>query len=143
LGSINEQQLMKMAEVCTNYNRYKVYNALQTNCQTFVVTLCEKLALSLRFNGEMSEFVNRLVVDGHSDFIFRDKIFQTRQQLDEYVMREVNFQALNEHDQKLLFAYVHVFNEYCNMEPNNAAWQTNQQAKQFWKNLTEGQRWRN
>ncbi len=132
---------MKIAYVCTNFNRYKMYNAIQPNCQTSVRTLCEQLRLSLEFDGEMARFIDRLVINSESDFIFLDQTFLTRQQLDEYVMHGIEFGRLSSNDRKLLFAYAHVFNEYRNAEPNNVAWQTSQQAQTFWTNLMETQRW--
>lgn len=141
MGDINERQLKKIAEVCTDYNRYKTYNVVQTNCQTFAIALCNKLELSLRFTGEMNRFVNQLVQNGESEFIFRDQIFRTRQQFDQYVMHAINFRSLDKDDQKLLLGYAHVFGEYRNLQPHEPNWQSSEEAQQFWTNLIESQRW--
>ena len=141
LGAVNDQQLRRIAVICTNFNRYKVYNPLRTNCQTFVKAICDNLGLSLRFQGEMQNFVQRLIHDGESDFIFRDQTFRTRQEFDNYVMNRISFRQLITDDQKLLLGYAYVFDEYRSSQPTETRWASTENASQFWIDTLEWMQW--
>lgn len=154
LGKLNENQLEKLSVVCTNYNRYKIYDPYNNNCQKFVsgkytfvkkfyffiiiLDATHELGLSCKFKGEMEKFVDRLKQNGTSDFIFQNQTFQTRKELDDFAKYRIDFKKLDTDDQKLLFGYAHVFDEYHKADPDDPRWISSE--PEFWAQIWEQQR---
>ena len=60
LGYTNNTSLSKIAEVCTTYNRSKVWNPVGCNCQKFVFEVLDRLNLRFAPEGEMKAFIDRI-----------------------------------------------------------------------------------
>ena len=60
LGYANHTSLYKIAEVCTAYNRSKVWNPVGCNSQKFVLEVLNRLNLRFAPEGEMKAFIDRI-----------------------------------------------------------------------------------
>ena len=60
LGHANQTSLYKIAEVCTTYNRSKVWGPVGCNCQKFVFEVLDRLNLRFAPKGEMKAFIDRI-----------------------------------------------------------------------------------
>ena len=132
--SIAEEKLNKLAEICVYYNRSQTYNFYNCNCQGFVLKATKNMGLELEFEGKMQTVIEKLMRTGKTNLSFGNKNFETREELDDFVMG-VRFRDLPECDRNLLFAYKNVFDEYLRMEPNNIKHKTSVEAEENWKRL--------
>ena len=60
LGYANHTSLYRIADVCTTYNRSKVWNPVGCNCQKFVLEVLDRLNLRFAPEGEMKAFIDRI-----------------------------------------------------------------------------------
>ena len=60
LGYANHTSLYRIADVCTTYNRSKVWNPVSCNCQKFVLEVLDRLNLRFAPEGEMKAFIDRI-----------------------------------------------------------------------------------
>ena len=115
LGHANRTSLYKIAEVCTTYNRNKVWGPVGCNCQKFVLEVLDRL--SLRF--ALEAFINR-INQGDYDLTIADPeglqtVFNSVLELDGFAEDHWNY--LLPWSKYLLFTY----NSICSERAQNHA----------------------
>ena len=101
LGIANDDKLDKIAKICVLFNKYQYYNCRTNNCQHFVKKILKAIESDFTFEGEFGKIIKKLENEGKIDFIFKNKTFNTRKELDKYV-KSIDFSSLSKNDKKLL-----------------------------------------
>lgn len=119
LGYANNTSLYKIADVCTTYNRSKVWNPLGCNCQKFVLEVLDRLNLRFAPEGEMKAFIDRINQGDYNLSITdpngRQTVFKSVRDLDEFA--EVHWRVLPPWSKYLLCTY----NSICSERASDAA----------------------
>ena len=134
--NIANSQLDVIAEIVTNYNKNKTYNLVFENCQGFVNAIINKMKLKVNKNGEVGRVLK--IVEDRGDIIefeFQGQKFNTRNDLDNYVSNEANFQQLPKNDRRVLFCYRNVFDYRSRDRPTNKKYQSKDEVKRYWREL--------
>ena len=119
LGYANNTSLSKIAEVCTTYNRSKVWNPVGCNCQKFVLEVLDRLNLRFAPEGEMKAFIDR-INQGDYNLSITDSnglqtVFTSVCDLDEFA--KVHWRVLPPWSKYLLCTY----NSICSERASDAA----------------------
>jgi len=140
---IADQQLDIIAEQCVYYNINKTYSLVFENCQHFVKSILNKIKLNVNKEGEVGR-VLKIVEDkcNNIDFIYKNNKFNTRRDLDEYVLN-CNFQQLPKDERKTLFCYRNVFEYYQRNKPNEDKYKSSEEARIFWNKLSKKEKFNN
>jgi hypothetical protein len=120
------------------YNRKHSYNPLTDNCQTFFQELLKRLSISREFKGELKKVIDKLMSKGEIiDFFYKDKIFKTRKDLDDF-LEEIKFDSLCQDDKILLLSYRNTYNLFLKTAKKNAdeegmkKYETTDEAEKKW-----------
>ena len=88
LGYANHTSLYRIADVCTTYNRSKVWNPVGCNGQKFVLEVLDRLNLRFVPKGEMKAFIDRINQGDYNLSITdpngRQTVFKSVRDLDEF-----------------------------------------------------------
>jgi hypothetical protein len=132
---IADNQLDSIAESCVYFNINKTYNLVLENCQSFVKNVLNKLKLKIIKDGEVGRILKIAQNEGDIiDFVYKDTVFKTRKELDNYILN-CNFKQLPNDHRRLLFCYRNVF-EYYSRYKNEDKYKTTEKAKEFWRSLS-------
>ena len=126
---IADQQLDIIAEKCVYYNINKTYSLVFENCQHFVKEIINKINLKVNKEGEVGR-VLKIVEDkcNNIDFIYNNNKFNTRRELDDYVLK-CDFPQLPKDERKVLFCYRNVFEYYQRNKPYADKYKSSEEAK--------------
>ena len=139
---IADSQLDIIAEVAVYYNVEKTYNIVFENCQHFVKKIIKKMNLNLDTYGEVGRILKIAEDKGDIiDFIYNDQIFNTRKELDDFIIK-CNFKDLPNDHRRLLFCYKNVF-EYYSRYRKEEKYKATEEAKIFWRKLAECEKFEN
>ena len=137
-----ENELDKVADVCVTYNGYREYHLLNVNCQTFCSSVCAKLGLELQLQGELKTVVEKLKENGElsfekGDFQFKETIFSSRKQLDDFVKNDVDFNKLEKDEKSLLFSYKNILDHFLQLDKykNDKKYETTEEATLYWQTI--------
>ena len=119
LGYANHTSLYKIAEVCTAYNRSKVWSPVGCNSQKFVLEVLNRLNLRFAPEGEMKTFIDR-INQGDYNLSITDPnglqtVFMSVHELDEFA--KVHWRVLPPWSKYLLCTY----NSICSERASDAA----------------------
>ena len=119
LGYANHTSLYRIADVCTTYNRSKVWNPVGCNCQKFVLEVLDRLNLRFAPEGEMKAFIDR-INQGDYNLNITDPnglqtVFTSVRDLDEFA--KVHWRVLPPWSKYLLCTY----NSICSERASDAA----------------------
>ena len=132
---IADSQLDSIAESCVYYNINKNYSLVFENCQHFVKNILNKIKLRIIKDGEVGRILKIAQDKGDIiDFVYKDKKFNSRNELDDYILK-CNFKQLPNDHRRLLFCYRNVF-EYYSRYRKEDKYKTTEKAKDFWKSLS-------
>ena len=141
--NIANAQLDIIAEQVVYYNINKTYSLVFENCQHFVKSIMSKIKLNINKDGEVGRVLKIVEDKGNNiDFIFKDKTFKTRRDLDEYVL-DCNFDQLPKDQRKVLFCYRNVFEYYQRNNKLSDKYKTSEKAKTFWNILSRREKFDN
>ena len=119
LGYANHTSLYRIADVCTIYNRSKVWNPVGCNCQKFVLEVLDRLNLRFAPKGEMKAFIDRINQGDYNLSITGPNglqtVFTSVRDLDEFA--EVHWRVLPPWSKYLLCTY----NSICSERASDAA----------------------
>ena len=140
---IADQQLDIVAEQVVYYNINKTYSLVFENCQMFVKSILKRIRLNVNKEGEVGR-VLKIVEDkcDNIDFIYRNNTFNTRRDLDEYVLN-CDFPQLPKDERKTLFCYRNVFEYYQRNKPNEDKYKSSEEARKFWNKLSKREKFNN
>jgi len=93
LETVYDKDINKIVEKCVEYNTHFFYDKKNRNCQKFVFDVLRELKIDLKFEGEMEREYNYILKNLKLDFKYKDKTFNTRKELDEFV-KKCNFKSL-------------------------------------------------
>ena len=134
---IANEQLNIVAEQVVYYNINKTYSLVFENCQHFVKSILKRIKLNINKEGEVGRVLNIVEDRGDIvDFIYKDKTFNTRKDLDEYVL-DCDFQQLPKDERKVLFCYRNVFEYYQRNNENSDKYKTSEEARTYWNSLSK------
>ena len=134
--NIANSQLDAIAEIATNYNKTKNYHLVFQNCQGFVNAIISKIKLNVNKKGEVGRVLKKVEdVCNVIDFEFQGQKFNTRQELDNYVINDAKFQELPKNDRRALFCYRNVFDYRLRERPTNKKYQLENNAQIYWREL--------
>ena len=137
---IANEQLDIVAKQVVYYNVNKTYSLVFENCQHFVKSILNRIKLIINKEGEVGRVLNIVEDKGDNiDFIFKDKTFNTRRDLDEYVL-DCNFHQLPNDERKVLFCYRNVFEYYQRNNENSEKYKTPEEARIFWSSLSKSEK---
>ena len=119
LGYANHTSLYRIADVCTTYNRSKVWNPVGCNCQKFVLEVLDRLNLRFAPEGEMKAFIDR-INQGDYNLSITDPnglqtVFTSVRDLDEFA--DAHWRVLPPWSKYLLCTY----NSICSERASDAA----------------------
>ena len=141
LETVYEKEINKIVEKCVEYNTYYFYDRTKRNCQKFVFDVLRELKINLKFEGEMEREYNYILDNLKLDFKYKDKTFNTRKELDEFV-KNCNFKSLCKDDKKLLFMYKSSFeiSKKCGEEDGLdrtilEKYETTEESEKMWKDF--------
>ena len=135
IGRANDKMLNKIAKVCVQYNRSKYYNPLTNNCQHFVKKILTEIESDFSFDGEFGRIIRELENTGKVNFIFEGHTFNTRKELDDFVIN-INFHNLRKNDKKLLICYKNTFDLYLRAsDSKDEKFKTTKEAQDYWNKL--------
>ena len=138
--SIIDSQLDSIAETCVYYNKNKTYHIVLENCQHFVNNILNKLKIKAHFRGEIGHFFQKVKEKCDVfDFVYKDKKFCNRKELDEYVL-QIDFKELPYDHRMVLFCFRNVFEYYLRNKPNDSKYQTSDLAKEYWNELSNDEK---
>ncbi|CAH1760168.1 5087_t:CDS:1, partial [Entrophospora sp. SA101] len=100
----DSNRLKRIAEKCAYYNKTHNYNSYNTNCQHFVDEVLESIGLEFKPEGEFKEFMDRIKYNENCSFQFKDKVFDSRTNLNDYANEHWS-KIKNKWDKKLLICY--------------------------------------
>ena len=140
---IADNQLNIIAQQCVYYNINKTYSLVFENCQHFVKSILSKINLNVNKEGEVGR-VLKIVEDkcDNIDFIYKDNVFNSRRDLDEYVLN-CQFEQLPKDERKVLFCYRNVFEYYQRNKPNEDKYKSSEEARTFWNKLSDREKFNN
>ncbi|GET64150.1 hypothetical protein GLOIN_2v1885086 [Rhizophagus irregularis DAOM 181602=DAOM 197198] len=93
----------------TNRLYEKIAHILNRNCQRFIEEILETLGLKFNPEGEFKRFLDRIVEYADDRFLFEDREFLSRQELDQFT--DQNWDKItNVWDKKLLLCYSNMMN---------------------------------
>ena len=140
---IADNQLNIIAQQCVYYNINKTYSLVFENCQHFVKSILNKINLNVNKEGEVGR-VLKIVEDkcDNIDFIYKDNVFNSRRDLDEYVLN-CQFEQLPKDERKVLFCYRNVFEYYQRNKPNEDKYKSSEEARTFWNKLSDREKFNN
>lgn len=141
--NIANEQLDIIAAEAVYYNVNKTYSLVFENCQHFIKAILNKTKLNVNKEGEVGR-VLKIVEDrgDNIDFIFKNKKFDSRKDLDEYVL-DCNFSQLPKDERKVLFCYRNVFEYYQRNHEDSSKYKTSEEAKRFWNKLSKREKFDN
>ena len=132
---IANTQLDQIAETCIEFNKTKKYNIVLENCQHLVSNILKKIKLKIYKEGEVGKVLKKAAEVGDPfDFSFKDKVFHTRKDLDNFAL-EVDFEKLPYDQKMVLFYYRNVFDYYGRVFPNDEQYKTDDKSKEYWNEL--------
>ncbi|CAG8521233.1 uncharacterized protein OCT59_006117 [Rhizophagus irregularis] len=115
IGVVPSKKLQIIAQKCVNWNKNFYYSPLSRNCQHFIDEMLEALDLKFNPEGEFEKFLDRIIKNTDDRFLFQEKQFFSRQDLDQFANQ--NWMKIsNFWDQRLLLCYSDMMN---NMYENN------------------------
>ena len=136
-----DKEINKIVEKCVEYNTHFFYDETKRNCQKFVFDVLRELNIDLKFEGEMEREYNYILKNLKLDFKYKEKTFNTRKELDEFV-KKCNFQSLCQDDKKLLFMYKSSFEiaKKCGEEEGLSdteleKYETTEESEKMWKDF--------
>ena len=140
---IADQQLDIIAEQAVYYNINKTYSLVFENCQHFVKSILKRIRLNVNKEGEVGR-VLKIVEDKCDtiDFIYKNKTFNTRGDLDEYVLK-CDFPKLPKDERRTLFCYRNVFEYYQRNNPDEDKYKSSEEAQIFWNKLSKKEKFNN
>lgn len=97
-----EDMLDKIKKVVVDYNRYRYYNVVMRNCQTFVNDVMEAIGVKnipQNLTGKLKEYFKKLT-EHKSEYIPSD--IPTHEELDEFVKTSVDLSTASKHDREYL-----------------------------------------
>ena len=145
LGYANHTSLYKIAEVCTTYNRSKIWSPVGCNSQKFVLEVLDRLNLRFAPEGEMKAFIDRINQGDYDLSIVGPNggqtVFKSVRDLDEFA--EVHWRVLPPWSKYLLCTY----NSICSERASDAAATTDSpwvrsalnrdETRQVWSNRVQ------
>lgn len=132
---IADNQLDSIAESCVYFNINKTYSLYFDNCQHFIKNVLQKLNLKIIKDGEVGRILKIAQDKGDIiDFVYKDIVFRTRNELDNYILK-CNFKKLPNDHRRLLFCYRNVFEYYSRFRKEDK-YKTTEKAKEFWRSLS-------
>ena len=141
LETVYDKEINKIVEKCVEYNTHFFYDETKRNCQKFVFDVLRELNIDLKFEGEMEREYNYILKNLKLDFKYKEKTFNTRKELDEFV-KKCNFQSLCQDDKKLLFMYKSSFEiaKKCGEEEGLSdteleKYETTEESEKMWKDF--------
>ena len=142
LATIEMSQFASIAQICVQYNNQFYYNSTNRNCQKFVRAITDKLGIKIEFKGEMQKEYEYFIKHCKLDFNFKSHHFNTRKELDNFVM-SCGFNNLEKDDRKLLFLYRTSFEtekkskeqERRLTDGDKMKYETTEEAEKYWKEL--------
>jgi len=141
LETVYEKEIKKIVEKCVEYNTHYFYDRTKRNCQKFVSDVLRELEINLEFEGEMKKEYQYIFNNLKLDFKYKDKTFNTRKELDEFV-KNCNFKSLCKDDKKLLFMYKSSFeiSKKCGEEDGLdrtilEKYETTEESEKMWKDF--------
>lgn len=139
---IADSQLDIIAETVVYYNVEKTYNIVFENCQHFVKKIIKKMNLKIDTYGEVGKILKIAEDKGDIiDFVYDNKIFKTRKELDDFIIK-CNFKELPNDHRRLLFCYKNVFDYYSRYRKDEK-YKTTEDAKIFWRKLSYNEKFEN
>ncbi|CAB4479704.1 hypothetical protein RhiirA1_534079 [Rhizophagus irregularis] len=115
IGVVPSKQLQIIAQKCVSWNKDFHYSPLSRNCQHFIDEMLEALDLKFNPEGEFEKFLDRIVKYTDDRFLFQEREFFSRQDLDQFA--DQNWVKIsNVWDKRLLICYSDMMN---NMYENN------------------------
>ena len=140
---IADQQLDIIAEQAVYYNINKTYSLVFENCQHFVKSILKRIRLNVNKEGEVGR-VLKIVEDKCDtiDFIYKNKTFNTRGDLDEYVLK-CDFPKLPKDERRTLFCYRNFFEYYQRNNPDEDKYKSSKEAQIFWNKLSKKEKFNN
>jgi hypothetical protein len=108
IGVMSSNKLNIIAQKCVYWNKNFYYNPLYRNCQHFIDEILEALGLKFHPEGEFEKFLNRIVKYADDRFLFQEREFLSRQDLDQYA--DQNWDKMNVWDKRLLLCYSNMMN---------------------------------
>ncbi|CAG8521213.1 8290_t:CDS:2 [Rhizophagus irregularis] len=109
IGIMPSNKLQIIAQKCVNWNKNFYYNPVNRNCQRFIEEILETLGLKFNPEGEFKRFLDRIVEYADDRFLFEDREFLSRQELDQFT--DQNWDKItNVWDKKLLLCYSNMMN---------------------------------
>ncbi|RGB27616.1 hypothetical protein C1646_718143 [Rhizophagus diaphanus] len=115
IGVVPSKKLQIIAQKCVSWNKDFYYNPLYRNCQHFIDEILEALDLKFNPESEFEMFLDRIVKYTDDRFLFQEKEFFSRQDLDQFA--DQNWVKIsNVWDKRLLLCYSDMMN---NMYENN------------------------
>ena len=89
---------------------------MTNNCQHVVRKILDAIESDFNFYGEFGNIIRKLENEGKVYFIFKERIFKKRKELDEYV-RSISFKTLPPNNKRLLICYKNTFDIYLRNDP--------------------------
>ena len=138
-----EAYLDKVAQACVEFNRARHYDVLTSNCQQFSHHLFATVGVEtdLKEEGDQSrhtglaDVVIEIARRGQCSFRFGQRRLRTRTELDEFVMRQVDFASLTDNEKRLLFAYKNIYDHYRTLDASDTRMATSEAAQAYWTKL--------
>ncbi|CAG8740244.1 3689_t:CDS:1, partial [Acaulospora morrowiae] len=104
IGVIPSRKLQVVAQKCVFWNKNIYYNPLFNNCQHFIEDILKKLDLKFEPQGEFKKFLDRIIYNADDSFLFQEKEFFSRQDLDQFADQKW-CKIQNIWDKRLLLCY--------------------------------------
>ena len=147
LATIEMSQFASIAHICVQYNNQFYYDSTKRNCQKFVRAITDGLGIKIEFKGEMQREYEYFTTYCKLDFKFKFHHFNTRKELDNFVM-SCGFNNLEKDERKLLFLYRTSFEtekkskeqERRLTDEDKMKYETTEEAEKYWKELELNER---
>lgn len=147
LATIEMSQFASIAHICVQYNNQFYYDSTKRNCQKFVRAITDGLGIKIEFKGEMQREYEYFTTYCKLDFKFKSHHFNTRKELDNFVM-SCGFNNLEKDERKLLFLYRTSFEtekkskeqERRLTDEDKMKYETTEEAEKYWKELELNER---
>ena len=137
---IANTQLDQIAEISVDYNKNKKYHIVFENCQHFVTKILDKIKLKIYKGGEVEKVLKIAADKGNPfDFQFKDKMFKSRKELDEFAL-QIDFENLPYDQKMVLFDFRNVFEYYRKNGKNKEKYIPIDCAQEYWNELLKNEK---
>lgn len=110
IKEINEEELNKITKKCVLYNKRKIYDVRNNNCQKFVTDILDDIHAPFNPKGELKNLIDKISQNGYCEFIYKGNTFKSRREFDNYI-KTINFNDLSDDDKKLLLCYKTLYDD--------------------------------